>query len=107
MSKKSAVKKDISPALYDIIRRPIITEKATMASEFGKVVFEVSETATKQTVKEAVEKLFEVKVTKVNTLNLKGKVKLFRGRKGKRNGYKKAIVTLAEGQTIDAMAGVK
>lgn len=107
MSKKSAAKKAVNPALYDLIRRPIITEKATMASEFGKVVFQVSDCATKQTVKEAVEALFDVKVTKVNTINLKGKTKRFRGMEGKRSGYKKAVVTLAEGQTIDAMAGVK
>jgi large subunit ribosomal protein L23 len=107
MSKKSTAKKAVNPALYELIRRPIITEKATMASEFGKVVFQVSDCATKQTVKEAIETLFDVKVTKVNTINLKGKIKRFRGMEGKRNGYKKAIVTLAEGQTIDAMAGVK
>ncbi len=108
MSKKAQVSKAaVNPALYDMIRRPIITEKATMASEFGKVVFHVTDSATKQEVKMAIETLFEVKVTKVNTLNVKGKTKRFRGTAGQRSGFKKAVVTLAEGQTIDAMAGVK
>jgi large subunit ribosomal protein L23 len=108
MSKKSVAKKPtITAAMYDVIRRPVVTEKATMASEFGKVVFDVADSATKVQVKKAVEALFEVKVTKVNTLNTKGKEKRFRGMVGQRSGYKKAVVTLAEGQTIDAMAGVK
>lgn len=108
MSKKAATKKPVvNAAMYDIIRRPVVTEKATMASEFGKVVFHVSDCATKVQVKKAVEALFDVKVTKVNTLNTKGKEKRFRGMVGQRSGYKKAVVTLAEGQTIDAMAGVK
>lgn len=107
MSKKVAAKPAVTAAMYDVIRRPIITEKATMASEFGKVVFHVSECADKQKVKQAIEALFSVKVTKVNMLNTKGKTKRFRGMEGQRSGYKKAVVTLAEGQTIDAMAGVK
>ncbi len=97
----------VNPKFYDLIRRPVITEKATMASEFGKVVFHVSECADKPAVKNAVEALFGVKVEKVNILNVKGKTKRFKGMNGQRNGYKKAVVTLADGQTIDAMAGVR
>lgn len=104
---KKAAAAAVNPALYEVIRRPVITEKATMASEFGKVVFRVANDATKSDVKKAVEALFGVQVTKVNTLNTKGKEKRFRGRVGQRSGYKKAVVTLAEGQTIDAMAGVR
>lgn len=107
MSKKAATKTAATAAMYDLVRLPVVTEKATMASEFGKVVFQVSDSASKGEVKQAIEALFGVKVTKVNTLNTKGKVKSFRGMKGQRSGYKKAVVTLAEGQTIDAMAGVK
>jgi len=102
MSKKQA----INPKLYDVIQKPIITEKATMASEDGKVVFEVHPDASKAEVRDAVEKLFGVKVTKVNTVSVHGKTKRFRGLEGKQKDRKKAIVTLAEGQTIDAMAGV-
>ncbi|MDG1287511.1 MAG: 50S ribosomal protein L23 [Rickettsiales bacterium] len=102
MSKKQA----INPKLYDVIQRPIITEKATIASEHGKVVFQVHPDASKTEVREAVEKLFGVKVTKVNTVSIHGKTKKFRGLNGKQNDRKKAIVTLAEGQTIDTMAGV-
>lgn len=105
--KPAAASAAIKPAMYDIVRRPIITEKATMASEHGKVVFHVADCATKGEVKQAVEALFGVKVTKVNTLNTKGKEKRFKGVKGQRSGYKKAVITLAEGQTIDAMAGVR
>jgi large subunit ribosomal protein L23 len=78
-----------------------------MASEFGKVVFKVSEDADKQGIKAAVEALFNVEVTKVNTININGKQKRFRGRLGKRNDVRKAVVTLKEGQTIDFAAGVK
>lgn len=102
MSKKQA----INPKLYDVIQQPVITEKATFASEEGKVVFQVHPQASKTEVREAVEKLFGVKVTKVNTVSVHGKTKRFRGVKGKQNNRKKAIVTLAEGQTIDTMAGV-
>ena len=88
---------------YDTILRPLITEKATMASEHGQVSFVVANTATKPEIKAAVEMLFDVKVTAVNTLIAKGKTKMFRGRAGRRSDMKKAIVTLAEGQTIDIM----
>ena len=91
---------------YDVIRKPIITEKSTMASENGAVVFEVSIDATKPQVKEAVEALFGVKVKAVNTTITKGKVKRFRGQIGRRNDVKKAYVTLEEGNTIDVSTGL-
>lgn len=90
----------------DIIRRPVITEKAMKGSEHNQVVFEVSLDATKPQIKKAVETVFGVKVESVNTLRQMGKQKLFRGRKGVRSETKKAIITLAEGQTIDVTAGV-
>lgn len=91
---------------YDVIRRPVITEKATMASEENKVVFKVANSATKPEIKAAIEALFGVKVTAVNTLVRKGKVKRFRGRIGQQSDYKKAIVTLAEGHSIDVTTGL-
>ena len=87
--------------LYDVIRAPLITEKSTMVSESNQVIFKVAMTATKPDIKEAVERLFNVKVLAVNTLIRKGKVKRFRGVKGQQSDFKKAIVTLQEGQTID------
>ena len=98
--------KNIDPRHYDVIVAPVITEKATTASEFNKVVFKVALTATKPQIKEAVEKLFDVKVTAVNTLVTKGKKKIFRGLRGQRSDVKKAIVTLAEGETIDVTTGL-
>ena len=94
------------PRHYDVIRAPVITEKATMASEHNKVTFKVTKNATKPQIKEAVEKLFDVKVKSVNTLVTKGKVKLFRGTRGQRSDVKKAVVTLVEGQTIDVTTGL-
>jgi len=91
---------------YDTILSPVITEKATYLSEQNKVVFRVADTATKDEIAAAVEALFKVKVTKVNTLNVKGKTKRFRGRVGYRSDVKKAIVTLAEGQSIDITTGL-
>ena len=91
---------------YDTIIAPVITEKATLASEHGKVVFRVAPNATKPEIKAAVEALFSVKVTAVNTLNREGKTKRFRGIPGKQKSYKKAIVTLAEGQSIDVTTGL-
>ncbi|NDF12126.1 MAG: 50S ribosomal protein L23 [Proteobacteria bacterium] len=91
---------------YDVIRSPVVTEKSTVASDQGKITFKVSTDATKQDIKNAIESLFKVKVTKVNTINVEGKTKRFRGFIGKRNDFKKAVVTLAEGQSIDIMAGV-
>lgn|SRR5690606_38838895 len=87
--------------LYDVIRSPVITEKSTTASENSQVVFKVAMSATKPDIKEAVERLFNVKVKAVNTLIRKGKVKRFRGVRGQQSDVKKAIVTLEEGQTID------
>ena len=92
--------------LYDVIRKPIITEKATMASENNAVVFEVSIDAIKPQIKEAIESLFNVKVKAVNTTITKGKVKRFRGQLGKRKDVKKAYVTLEEGNTIDVATGL-
>ena len=91
---------------YDVVRKSIVTEKSTMASENGAIVFEVDMNATKLQVKEAIENLFNVKVQSVNTLIVKGKVKRFRGKLGKRRDLKKAYVTLAEGNTIDVSTGL-
>jgi large subunit ribosomal protein L23 len=89
------------PRHYDIILSPVITEKATIASEHNKVTFKVAGTATKPQIKAAIEELFKVKVLSVNTLTRKGKTKNFRGIKGKQQDVKKAIVRLAEGDRID------
>ena len=89
------------PQDYDIIVSPVITEKATRILENNQVVFKVSRDATKPQIKRAVESLYGVKVTGVNTVNIKGKNKVFRGVKGKRASIRKAMVTLAEGQSID------
>ncbi len=96
----------IRESMYDIIRAPVVTEKSTQDSEYNQVTFRVSPNATKPQIKRAVEGLFSVKVTKVNTLNMNGKVKMFKGRPGKRADYKKAIVTLAEGDSIDITTGI-
>ncbi len=92
--------------LYDVIRKPVITEKATMASEANALVFEVSIDATKPLIREAVETLFSVKVKAVNTTITKGKHKKFRGRPGTRKDVKKAYVTLEEGHMIDVTTGL-
>ena len=94
------------PRHYDVIVSPVITEKATKLSEHNQIVFRVRPDATKPQIKEAVERLFDVKVTGVNTLVAKGKTKVFRGRRGKRSDVKKAVVTLEEGQTIDVTTGL-
>ena len=91
---------------YDVIRKPIITEKATMVSENGAVVFEVAMDSNKPEIKQAVEALFGVKVKAVNTTITKGKAKRFRGQPGKRRDVKKAYVTLEEGNTIDVTTGL-
>ncbi|MFZ2869258.1 50S ribosomal protein L23 [Zavarzinia sp.] len=91
---------------YDLILSPVITEKSTSVSEFNQVVFKVPLTATKPEIRAAVEKLFQVKVTAVNTIRTEGKTKRFRGRLGKRSDVKKAVVTLAEGQSIDVTTGI-
>jgi large subunit ribosomal protein L23 len=87
--------------LYDVIRAPLVTEKSTLVSENNQVIFKVAIDASKPDIKEAVERLFNVKVLAVNTLVRKGKVKRFRGVKGRQSDFKKAIVTLQEGQMID------
>lgn len=99
-------KKNIKPEYYDLIRRPVVTEKSTYAGEQNKVVFQVAPGAGKQQIREAVEAVFDVTVTKVNTLNQDGKRKRFRGRPGQRAAVKKAVVTVKEGQSIDWTAGV-
>lgn len=96
----------IEPRHYDTILSPVITEKATMLSEADKVVFKVPLTATKPQIKEAVEALFKVKVNAVNTIRVLGKVKRFKGVLGKRVDFKKAIVTLNEGDSIDLSTGL-
>ena len=92
--------------LHDVIRAPVVTEKSTRVSEHNQVVFKVRQQATKPEIKAAVEGLFNVKVTAVNTLLQKGKMKRFKGRVGFRSDVKKAIVTLAEGQSIDVTTGI-
>jgi large subunit ribosomal protein L23 len=102
-------KRPIAPGqegLYDVILSPVITEKSTLLGEHNQVTFRVPLTATKPKIKQAVEALFDVKVTAVNTLRHKGKTKRFRGIVGKRSDSKKAIVTLAEGSAIDVTSGL-
>ncbi|MFN4274268.1 MAG: 50S ribosomal protein L23 [Aliihoeflea sp.] len=91
---------------YDVIVSPVVTEKSTMASEQNQVVFNVAKKATKPEIKAAIEALFKVKVTGVNTLVRKGKVKRFRGTRGRQSDVKKAVVTLAEGHSIDVSTGL-
>ena len=91
---------------YETILSPVITEKATRVSEHNQVVFRVRKDASKPEIKAAIEGIFDVQVTGVNTLNVKGKTKRFRGRLGRRSDVKKAIVTLAEGQSIDVTTGI-
>jgi large subunit ribosomal protein L23 len=93
--------------IYDVIRRPIVTEKSAMLGELGKYVFEVSGSSNKSLVKKAVEEIFSVKVTKVNILNQKGKNKRFKGTMGRTSDMKKAIVTLEKDNQIDLTGGVK
>lgn len=108
--KKTAVKKkdvrDITETLYQMIRSPVITEKATMGSQHNQVTFRVPLDANKTIIRDAVQSVFKVKVTGVNTSTHKGKMKVFKGRRALRGDTKKAIVTLAEGQTIDVTTGV-
>lgn len=104
---KKAKAAAVAPHLYDVIRSPIITEKSQMASEYNKVTFRIAPEATKTCVEAAVSGIFGVEVKKVNVIVLKGKTKRFRGFKGQRNDVKKAIVTLAEGQSIDVASAIK
>ncbi len=106
MSARKAIGPISKERMYDIIRSPVITEKSTLITQFNQVTFRVPMDATKPEIKQAVEGLFEVNVTGVNTLIQKGKTKRFRGIKGRRSDTKKAIVTLAEGQQIDVSTGV-
>jgi len=92
--------------MYDLILAPVITEKSTMASEHNQVTFRVPLSASKPEIKAAVEGLFNVKVTAVNTLISKGKTKRFRGIEGRRSDFKKAVVSLAEGHKIDVTTGI-
>ena len=101
-----AKKQEIDARHYDVVLSPHITEKATLLSENNAVVFKVAGGATKPQIKEAVEALFDVSVTKVNTIVTKGKVKRWKGKPYRRNDMKKAIVTLAEGQSIDVTSGI-
>ncbi len=108
MSKPAVKKKEqkITEALYLAIKSPVITEKATMGSQYGQVTFRVPMDASKPLIRAAVESVFKVKVLKVNTSIQLGKTKVFKGRTAFRSDTKKAIVTLAEGQTIDVSSGV-
>ena len=90
----------------DTIVSPNITEKSTSLSEFNKVVFRVHKSANKKTIKKSIEKIFKVNVVKINTINLKGKNKIMRGKKSFKPGYKKAIITLKKGQSIDLATGI-
>ncbi len=99
-------KNNITAKMYDTLVRPVITEKSMLSSDAGKVVFRVAIDATKSDIKVAVESIFNVKVTKVNTICQSGKVKRFRGHLGNRSDYKKAVVTLADGQNIDVTTGI-
>jgi large subunit ribosomal protein L23 len=104
--KKSEKTNNVTAAMYDTLLRPVITEKSMTSSESGKVVFTVPLCATKDEIKAAVEAIFNVKVKKVNTVKQAGKVKRFRGYEGVRSDYKKAVITLADGQNIDVTAGI-
>ena len=104
MAKKQAAK--VETRHYDVVLAPVITEKSTMASENNQVVFNVARKATKPQIKAAVEALFDVKVIGVNTLVTKGKTKRWKGKPYTRSDVKKAIVRLAEGQSIDVTTGV-
>ena len=90
----------------DTIISPRITEKATSLSEFNKIVFKVNKGASKNSIKRSIEKIFKVNVIKINTINLKGKSKIVRGKKTFKSGYKKAIVTLKKGQSVDLATGI-
>ena len=90
----------------DTIISPIVTEKSTSLSEFNKIVFKVHAGSSKSSIKKSIEKIFKVNVVKINTINLKGKNKIVRNKKSYKSGYKKAIVTLKKGQTIDLATGI-
>lgn len=100
------MKKKADNFSYDIILEPVVTEKSTNLSSLNKVVFKVAPFATKTNIKKSIEKLFKVKVVKVNSINLHPRFKMVRGRIAKSSGYKKAIVTLKKGQSIDITTGI-
>jgi large subunit ribosomal protein L23 len=100
-------KQAITPKFLDVIVSPVVTEKSTVAGAQGKYTFKVSVCADKTTIKQAVESLFGVTVTKINLANYDCKKKIFRGREGQRNAFRKAVVTLKEGQSIDLTSGIK
>ena len=91
---------------YDIIRKPLVTEKSTNLSELNKIVFKVPDGANKKNLKKNIEKIFKVNVTKINIINKQNRTKVTRGRKVKVSGYKKAIITLKKGQSIDLTTGI-
>jgi len=101
--------RDVKPSkerMFELVRGPVVTEKATLISEHNQITFKVPLDANKFEIKAAIEELFKVKVSAVNTLRKRGKIKRFRGNIGKQNNTKKAVVTLAEGQSVDFMAGI-
>ena len=104
---KAAKKQGVDISHYDVVLAPVITEKSTMLSEHNAVVFKVAGDSTKPQIKAAVEALWDTKVVSVNTINVKGKTKRWKGRPYTRSDVKKAIVTLAEGQSIDVTEGVR
>jgi large subunit ribosomal protein L23 len=106
MAAKKKTEAKVAEWMYSIIQSPVVTEKSTMGSQYGQVTFKVPTTAKKPEIKAAVEALFKVNVTKVNTAIAKGKTKVFKGTKAFRSDTKKAIVTLEEGQTIDVGSGL-
>ena len=101
-----AKKQEVEARHYDVVLAPHITEKSTLAAEHNAVVFKVANDATKPQIKEAVEAIFGVSVTGVNTINVKGKTKRWRGKPYKRNDLKKAVVTLKDGDSIDVTSGI-
>ena len=103
---KTPVVKLSQGRMYDLIRSPVVTEKSTLGSQHNQVTFRVPLEATKPEIKAAVEGVFKVKVTAVNTLRVQGKTKRFKGHVGQRSDFKKAMVTLAEGHTIDVTTGI-
>ena len=92
--------------LYDIIKFPVVTEKSTKISENNQFIFKVAVDSSKEDIKKAIEKVFKVKVKAINTIKVKGKRKVFKGTKGKRSDFKKAVVTLVKGETLDYSGGV-
>ena len=92
--------------MYEVIRSPVVTEKSTFISEYNQIVFNVAIDSSKRDIKEAIEKLFKVKVKNVNTLRQNGKIKRFKGTVGKRPEFKKAFITLEEGNSIDVTTGI-